>query len=222
MEEVRDDLKKTFNAFQERGAGTPSPKQKEFLDKIKERGDAVPDDAYVTMKGAKEFLDSYMAARGPSEKQVQFALNLAQSTGMEYNDSMRMSANLTKKFLDDAMAYAQKHNIRTGGGSDRPATEKQIDMAKKLASEQSVAWDPVLEQSMTKISAFIDERMKSRPAGGGGGGGGTFSGADRPATDKQIAMAENLAKRLGVDYPAAHKKSMQKTSAFIDKHMTKK
>lgn len=222
MEEVRDDLQKTFNAFQERGAGTPSPKQKEFLDKIKERGDAVPEDAYVTMKGAKEFLDTYMASRGPSEKQVQFALNLAQSTGMEYNDSMRMSANLTKKFLDDAMAYAQKHNIRTGGGSDRPATEKQIDMAKKLASEQSVAWDPALEQSMTKISAFIDERMKSRPAGGSGGGGGTFSGADRPATEKQIAMAENLAKRLGVDYPAASKKSMQKTSAFIDKHMNKK
>ena len=73
---------------------------------------------------------------------------------------------------------------------------------------------------MTKISAFIDERMKNRPAGGGGGGG-TFSGADRPATEKQIAMAENLAKRLGVDYPAAHKKSMQKTSAFIDKHMKK-
>ena len=220
MEEVRDDLKKTFNAFQERGAGTPSPKQKEFLDKIKERGDVVPEEAYATMKGAKEFLDTYMAARGPSEKQVQFALNLAQSTGMEYNDSMRMSANLTKKFIDEAMAYAQKHNIRTGGGSDRPATEKQIEMAKKLAAEQSVAWDSALEQSMTKISAFIDERMKNRPAGGGGGGG-TFSGADRPATEKQIAMAENLAKRLGVDYPAAHKKSMQKTSAFIDKHMKK-
>lgn len=220
MEEVRDDLKRTFNAFQDRGSGTPSVKQKEFLDKIKERGDVVPDEAYLTMKGAKDFLDTYMAARGPSEKQVQFALNLSQSTGMEYNDSMRMSANLTKKYIDEAVAYSQKHNIRTGGGAERAATEKQIEMAKKLAAEQSIDWDPALEQSMTKISQFIDLRMKNKPAGGNGG---NFSaGADRPATEKQIAMAENLAKRLGIDYPAGHKKSMQKTSAFIDTHMKKK
>lgn len=224
MEEVRDDLKQTFNAFQDRGSGVPSEKQKDFLDKIKERGEvAVPDSAYETMKGAKEFLDVFMASRGPSEKQVNFALSLAQGTGMEYNDSMRMSANLTKKFIDESMAYAQKHNIRTGGGPERAATEKQIEMAKKLGAEQSIPWDPALEQSMTNISQFIDLRMKNRPAGGNGGGGGYNSGgSDRPATDKQIAMAESIAKRLGIEYPAKHRKSMQLTSAFIDSNMKKK
>ena len=225
MEEVRDDLKRTFNAFQERGSGAPSLKQKELLESIKARGDAVPEEAFATMKGAKEFLDVYMAGRGPSEKQVQFALNLAQSTGMEYNDNMRMSATLTKKFIDESLAYAQKHNIRTGGGTERAATEKQVDMAKKLASEQGITWDATLEQSMTRISQFIDERMKTRPARTEGGNySGGNSGApreDRPATEKQVAMAENLAKRLGIDYPAAYKKSMQKTSAFIDKHLKK-
>ena len=77
----------------------------------------------------------------------------------------------------------------------------------------------VTEKSMTAISQFIDERMKNRaPREGGGGGSG---GADRPATEKQIAMAEGLAKRLGIDYPSSHKKSMKKTSEFIDKHFKK-
>ena len=96
-------------------------------------------------------------------------------------------------------------------------------MAKKLGAEQSIPWDPALEQSMTNISQFIDLRMKNRPAGGNGGGGGYNSGgSDRPATDKQIAMAESIAKRLGIEYPAKHRKSMQLTSAFIDSNMKKK
>ena len=219
MVEVRDDLKRNFNAFQERGSGEPSIKQKELLKSIQEKGENVPESAFATMGGAKEWLDQYMSSRGPSDKQVQFALNLSTSTGKEYTDSMRMSAVLTKKFIDDAMAYAQKNNIRVGGGTEKPASEKQIEMAKNLAKEQNVEWNPELEKSMTAISQFIDERMKNRaPREGGGGGSG---GADRPATEKQIAMAEGLAKRLGIDYPASHKKSMKKTSEFIDKHFKK-
>lgn len=59
-----------------------------------------------------------------------------------------MSAVLTKKFIDDAMAYAQKNNIRVGGGTEKPASEKQVEMAKKLAKEQNVEWNPELEKSM--------------------------------------------------------------------------
>ena len=45
--------------------------------------------------------------------------------------------------------------------------------------------------------------------------------ADFKVRPQQIAMAEGLAKRLGIDYPASHKKSMKKTSEFIDKHFKK-
>ncbi len=213
MSETRDDLKQHFNAFQERGSGSPSFKQKELLDSIKARGENVPDQAYATIKDAKEFLDKYMASRLPSEKQVDFALNLSKSTGKEYTEAMRLSAVQTKKFIDETLEYAQKNNIRTGGGSDKPATPKQIEMAKKLASERNIAWDSSLEQSMSKISTFIDAQMAQRPKQG--------NLPDKPATPKQIAMAQSLAQRLGVDYPESYQQSMQKTSAFIDKHMKK-
>lgn len=220
MTEVRDDLKERFHAFEDRANRKPSDKQLEFLNKLRGQGEKVPDGAFETMTQAKTFLDEFMNSRGPSEKQVQFALSLSQSTGKDYTDSMRMSAVQTKKFIDESLLFAQKNNIRTGGGSDRPATEKQVEMAKKLAAEQGIAWDPALEVSMQQISAFIDERMKNRPAGskGGGGAGG---GPDRPATEKQIALAQSIAKRVGENYPDSYKSSMQKTSAFIDKHMKK-
>jgi len=212
MEEVRDDLKKTFNSFKTRGTGEPSLKQKEFLNKIKEQGEVVPDEAYQTISGANEFLNAYMNNKGPSEKQVQFALNLAQQTGMEYNDTMRMSAKMTKTFIDESLIYAQKHKIQIGSYTDKPATEKQINMAKKLASEKNIAWNQELEQSMQKISEFIDTHMNNRTTK-------SSNNEERPATEKQIAMAESLSKRLGVDYPSSYKKSMAKTSDFINKHL---
>lgn len=219
LAEIRDDLKKVFNAFAPRGNGEPSPKQKEVLERIKAAGNPVPDEAFQTMSAAREFLDKFMASRGPSEKQVEFALNLSQSTGLEYTDDMRMSALKTKKFLDDAMAYAKKNNIRTGGGTDKEATPKQIEMAKKLSEERKIPWDPTLEKSIQRCSAFIDECMKSRPAGGGSSSNG--SRPDREATPKQIEMARKLAKEKKVDYPKEFEKSMQKTSAFIDEHFKK-
>lgn len=218
--EIRDDLKKVFNAFAPRGNGEPSPKQKEVLERIKAAGNPVPDEAFLTMTAAREYLDKFMASRGPSEKQVEFALSLSESTGIEYTDDMRMSAQKTKKFLDDAMAYAKKNNIRTGGGgADRDATPKQIEMAKKLSEERKIPWDATLEKSIQRCSAFIDECMKSRPAGGGGASGG--SRPDREATPKQIEMAKKLAKEKGVKYPKEFEASMQKTSAFIDEHFKK-
>lgn len=207
MEEVRDDLKRTFNAFQAPGTGKPTEKQLALMNSIKAKGESVPDDAFETLNGARAFLDAYMSGRGPSEKQVEFALNLANATGMEYSDTMRMSAQMTKKFIDDAVLYAQKHNIRTGGGADRPASEKQVAMAKKLAEENNIAWDSALEGSMQKISAFIDQYM--------GKGGGN----ERPASEKQIAMAKKLADEKGVVWDASLEGSMRRISEFIDKHM---
>lgn len=261
MEEVRDDLKRTFNAFQAPGTGKPTEKQLSLMHNIKAKGEAVPDDAFETLNGARAFLDAYMSGRGPSEKQVEFALNLAKSTGMEYSDTMRMSAQMTKKFIDDAVLYAQKHNIRTGGGADRPASEKQIAMAKKLAEENKLTWDPALEQSMQKISTFIDAHMgkgnNERPASEkqiamakkladekgivwdaslqssmkrisefidkNMGGGNVYSsgGAERAPSEKQIALAENIAQRHGVEYTKAMRASMKKTSEFIDKYFKK-
>lgn len=222
LEEIRDDLKKVFNAFAPRGNGEPSLKQKEFLEKIKASGQTVPDEVFATMSSAREFLDKYMAARGPSEKQVEFALQLSAATHIEYTDTMRMSAQLTKKYLDEAMTFAKKNNLHTGGGGgDRDATPKQIDMAKKLSDERKIPWDASLEHSIQRCSAFIDECMKSRPAGGAGGGAGG-SRPDREATPKQIEMAKKIAKEKKVDYPKAFEKSMQKTSAFIDTHYKKK
>lgn len=223
LEEIRDDLKKIFNAFQPRGSGEPSPKQKALLDQIKAGGEMVPDAAFATLSGAREFLDKYMASRGPSEKQVEFALGLSSSTKMEYTDAMRMSASLTKKFIDEALTYAKKNNIRmpgAGGGNDRAPSPKQIEYAKKLAGEAKIAWDAELETSMDKCSAFIDKCMKARPAGTGGQGAG--GGQDGPATAKQIEMAEKLALRHNTKYPAEYRNSKHKTSEFIDKLFNKK
>lgn len=219
LEEIRDDLKKVFNAFQPRGNGEPSPKQKALLEQIKSGGEAVPDAAFQTMSAAREFLDKYMSSRGPSEKQVEFALGLSASTKMDYTDAMRMSASLTKKFIDEALVYAKKNNIRMpgAGGSDRAPSPKQIEYAKKLAADAKIAWDAELETSMDKCSAFIDKCMKDRPAGSGGGSGG-----DGPATAKQIEMAEKLALRHNTKYPAEYRNSKVKTSEFIDKLFNKK
>lgn len=220
LEEIRDDLRKVFNAFVPRGNGEPSLKQKDFMEKLRAAGQTVPDTAFETMLNAKTFLDAYMASRGPSEKQVEFALQLSEATKLEYTDTMRMSAQKTKKFLDDAVEYAKKHNIRTGGGTDREATPKQIEMAKKLAAERKIPFDESLCLSIQRCSAFIDESMKLKPASGGASGGG--SRADREATPKQIEMAKKVAKENKVSYPKDHEKSMQKTSAFIDQYFKKK
>jgi DNA topoisomerase-1 len=220
LEEIRDDLRKVFNAFVARGNGDPSPKQKDFMEKLRAVGQAVPESAFETMLTAKAFLDSYMASRGPSEKQVEFALQISSATNLEYTDTMRMSAQKTKKFLDDAVTYAKKNNIRTSGGTDREATPKQIEMAKKLSAERKLVFDDTLCDSIQRCSAFIDESMKLKPASGSSGYGS--SRPDREATPKQIEMAKKLAKEHKVPYIKEYENSMQKTSAFLDKYMKKK
>ena len=102
-----------------------------------------------------------------------------------------------------------------GGGNERPASEKQIAMAKKLADEKGVVWDASLEVSMKRISEFIDKHMGSSPRGA------ASAGTDRPPSEKQIALAENIAQRHGVDYTKAMRASMKKTSEFIDKYFKK-
>lgn len=196
------------------GSGEPHPSNKKNSKSIQEKGEHVPESAFATMGGAKEWLDLYMSSRGPSDKQVQPALNLSTSTGKEYTDSMRMSAVLTKmtmpwhtlKRITFELVVELKNQL----------VKKQVEMAKKLAKEQNVEWNPELK-SMTAISQFIDDRMKNRAPREGGGGGG---GADRPATETNC-HGRRSGKAIRIDYPASHKKSMKKTSEFIDKHFKK-
>lgn len=192
---VRDEIKNYFNAFSE-GGGMTTEKQKDLLHRIQHEGFDVPEEAFTEMGKAKEVIDFYMANRPPSLKQKEYAEKLASDRGITLGDDVLKSATKTAEFIDKAMKDAPKR-------SAPPASPKQIEMAKKICESANQPYDASNEDSIEKMSAYIDKLMKAN---------------DRPPSEAQIKFAESIAERKKIKYTDAMKKSVKLTKEFIDKN----
>lgn len=192
---VRDEIKKYFNAFTE-GGGMTTEKQKDLLHRIKHEGFDVSEEAFTDMGKAKEVIDYYMANRPPSLKQKEYAEKLAADRGITLDEETLRSGAKTAEFIDKAMKDAPKR-------SAPPASPKQIEMAKKICESAGQPYDPSNEDSIEKMSAYIDKLMKAN---------------DRPPSEAQIKFAESIADRKKLKYTDAMRKSIKLTKEFIDKN----
>ena len=96
-----------------------------------------------------------------------------------------------------------------------PASDRQLNLIRKLAAERGEELDEGSLASMTAAdaSAGIDRLMATgRPAGGGGNGG-----RDRTPSPARLRYAEDLAKRHGVELPEECRTDWRRAKAFIDR-----
>ena len=152
LKEVRDDLIDIFNAFTKGGSMKPSFKQVNILNQIKDSGINIPDEAFEDMNTAKPFIDDFFNNRRPSEKQVNFAKQIAEQQGLHLDDNVLNSGKLLSEFIDK--------NIKNSPKKEIPATEKQIAMATKLSQETGIEYPDDYKSSIAKTSDFISKALK--------------------------------------------------------------
>ena len=85
----------------------------------------------------------------PSQKQLEFAKQLAQKTGLELPDSIEEDYKICNEFIEKAKAQV-------------PPSQKQIELAKKLANDKKVDLPKNYEKSLEICSKFIDKHIKSK------------------------------------------------------------
>lgn len=167
---VRDDLRRIFgDMVMSGGSGETSIKQKEILEKIRAGGQTVPAAAFTNAAVARPILDAWFNSKVPSEKQIEYARKLAESTGMKYTREMLLSSKATSEFIDKAMkktpskvsgksgAPASKASGTTGfSGRDGKPTEKQLSYAESLAKKKGVPLPKECLESFSSTSEFIN------------------------------------------------------------------
>lgn len=85
----------------------------------------------------------------PSPKQLEFAKQLAQKTGLELPSNIEEDYKICNEFIEKAKAQV-------------PPSPKQIELAKKLANDKKVDLPKNYEKSLEICSKFIDKHIKSK------------------------------------------------------------
>lgn len=85
----------------------------------------------------------------PSPKQLEFAKQLAQKTGLELPSNIEEDYKICNEFIEKAKAQV-------------PPSPKQIELAKKLANDKKVDLPKNFEKSLEICSKFIDKHIKSK------------------------------------------------------------
>lgn len=88
------------------------------------------------------------------------------------------------------------------------ASEKQIELAEKLAKEQGLSLPEGYKENIEICSKFIDKAFKTQPA--------------YKPSDKQISFAEKLSDEKGLKLPKDYKDNAKVCREFIDKAMKKR
>lgn len=85
----------------------------------------------------------------PSPKQLEFAKQLAQKTGLELPSNIEEDYKICNEFIEKAKAQV-------------PPSPKQIELAKKLANDKKVDLPKNYEKSLEICSKFIDKHIKAK------------------------------------------------------------
>ncbi|MDD7422169.1 hypothetical protein [Campylobacter hominis] len=106
------------------------------------------------------------------------------------------------KPLHEKMGFKELNNSTT-----KPPSEKQLEWAKKLASNLKIELPKGIGDDWKICSNFI-EKNKDKDV--------------RPPTEKQLALAKKLADSNKVELPKDIEEDMKICSKFIDKYIKKK
>ena len=110
-----------------------------------------------------------------------------------------------KDFISPLHAKMNYEKINNAGSG---ASQKQIELVKKLCNEQGKEVPAELFDDFAKTKAFIDELIKT-------------SQANKAPSEKQISFAETLAQKNNVDLPQDYKTNLKACSEFIAKYAGK-
>jgi DNA topoisomerase-1 len=91
---------------------------------------------------------------------------------------------------------------------DYPASEKQVEAAKRIADALGISLSDVDLKSGKDVSAFLEKNYEAYKL-------------SRKPSEKQIEYAETLASQLNIELPADARSSAVKLSQFIDKNREK-
>lgn len=117
--------------------------------------------------------DQPFDAQPPSEKQFEYAQNLALQTSTAMPPEAHSDRNVCSTFIDECR-------------TKMPPSAKQLAFAEKLAEGASVALPPDAAVSMVACSEFIDQQLALQnggvPGATGGAMGGSAAGSREPAS----------------------------------------
>ena len=200
LQEVCGHLKNNFGAFEKTGGNMSKPTegQLKFLDKITERGTAVPDECYHSFEAAKQYLNAYTAQQRPSEAMVEFATKLAAShTKSALTDEILSSISKTKEFIE------KWKNVPSDVDSGEPPSQKQLDLVNSLSERLGCGIDPERIKTKYLASVYINELMAE---------------TEQPPSERMLQFALNIADTLGIKFDEGMQRSSRLTSEFITKN----
>lgn len=119
--------------------------------------------------------------------------------------AMRFSCLITESkatYLDFIKPlHARMHHAIPQKREIAKPTEKQIELAKKIAKENNILLPSEVLESMKACSDFIDKNKK-----------------ENPPTEKQLEFAKKIAQAKGISLPKEAETSFKACSDFINKH----
>lgn len=191
-----------ISLLEKEGIGRPST-YASFLPTLLKRG-------YVELqaKGKNKFII-------PTDKGINIIHKLReQDNWITQSEYTRIMEDLLDSISKGEISYKdfiyplhQKMNCEKINNAGSKASEKQIELVKKLCAQLNKAIPPELFEDFAKTKAFIDELIKSVPK--------------KPPSEKQIALAEDRAKKLNLELPKGYKEDYKICSAFIEKSFKK-
>ena len=134
-----------------------------------------------------------------------------ESGRMTAEDAVARINETTKKEIANIRAA----DVRIEIGIKQKPTSKMVAAAEKIAKRKGIKIPAGVKTDSSKCRAFLDENMPRRPKNADG------SDAPFPPSEKQIAMAEEIAARSGSQIPEAARASSRELSAWIDEAMKK-
>ena len=144
----------------------PSAKQKSLAQDLADRtGMEIPAAALASSRELSKWIDAAMAkapARPPSEKQLSFARQIAEDLGVDLPAAAETDGRACSAFIDKHKSKGGtggKGRPGAGGGKDRAPSDKQIQFAEKLASENGFDLPEAARKSMSACSEFINQHM---------------------------------------------------------------
>lgn len=140
----------------------------------------------------------------PTPKMVALAERILSEKGIKAPPKLKTDSAVCRAFLD-AHLPKRDPNAPAGQGVSGVPSDKQLDLARRLASEGGLELPAKALASSRDLSAWIDAAMKKQPP--------------RPPSDKQLDFARKLATENKCDLPEEAMSNAKVCSAFIDMHM---
>ena len=133
---------------------------------------------------------------GASEKQVSLAEKLASEHNLELPKDYKTNGKACREFIDKAIK-----------SNPFKPSEKQIALAESISQKNNVPPPKGYAEDAKVCSAFIDKYLKKSKGGKTG---------SKPPSEKQIAFAEKIAEKQGVELPNGYQKDWKICKEFIE------